>query len=167
MLKFYGLQTRDHHIEIGSNWAQSSRNWVKRFNHNHLRITRIIRSLRILGLEDEAQRFFKVLEQIITGQIGDRSLSYWTRAAHRPLFLAPEEDHDRGKGADFLYEHEKNKVKVKMEVDEKTGEYVIEGIKSEDEKTGKQEIEGIKSEDDGDMQPDESKAPITGGNGEG
>lgn len=89
-----------------------NRVWVSRFNHNHLRITRIIRSLRVLGLEDEARVFFEAVEGVYedTGKIGQRSLMFWRRAMERPLYLAPEDESDEGKGRDFLYEYEAEKI---------------------------------------------------------
>ena len=83
-------------------------NWVSRFNHNHLRITRIIRCLRVLGLDEEAKAFFDAVKKVHgeTGRISDRSLMFWTRAMERPLYLAPEDDEDEGMGKDFLYEFE-------------------------------------------------------------
>ena len=85
-----------------------ARNWVSRFNHNHLRITRIIRCLRVLGLDEEAKAFFDAVEKVHgeTGRIGDRSLMFWTRAMERPLYLAPEDEQDEGMRQDFLYEFE-------------------------------------------------------------
>jgi hypothetical protein len=58
-------------------------------DHNHLRITRIIRSLRVLGLEDEAHAFRAALEEYTT-QAGYRSREYWRRAAQRSLNLRPD-----------------------------------------------------------------------------
>lgn len=109
MLTFYGFEFEDDGtIAPGICYPLASRNWVKRFNHNHLRITRIIRSLRVLGLEAEAEEFFKALKGVYerSGKISERSLMYWTRAAERPLFIAPEDEEDGGKGAKFLYEFE-------------------------------------------------------------
>ncbi|KAL8793041.1 MAG: hypothetical protein Q9195_004352 [Heterodermia aff. obscurata] len=88
-----------------------ARNWVSRFNHNHLRITRIIRCLRVLGLDEEAKAFFDAVKKVRneTGRISDRSLMFWTRAMERPLYLAPEDEEDQGMGKDFLYEFENQK----------------------------------------------------------
>ena len=36
-------------------------------------------------------------------------MMFWTRAAERPLYLAPEDERDGGKGKDFLYEYEAGK----------------------------------------------------------
>ncbi|KAL8931219.1 MAG: hypothetical protein Q9216_007252, partial [Gyalolechia sp. 2 TL-2023] len=79
-------------------YTHASRNWVTRFNHNHLRITRILRCCRVLGLQDEAAAFYAALVDIAEGEkqqggvISPRSLMFWRRAAERPLYLAPEDD---------------------------------------------------------------------------
>ena len=90
------------------------RRWVRRIDHNHLRITRIIRSLRVLGLEEYAGAFFERLKRICekgdsAGKIGDQSLMFWERAAKRPLYVAPDEEDDdvSGKRLKFLVDFEK------------------------------------------------------------
>lgn len=108
MIRFYGFEVDENSRNLikGSNWDKASKNWVMRFNHNHLRITRIIRSLRVLGLETEAENFYLALAEVHehTGRISETSLMYWTRAVKRPLYLAPDDEEDRGNGVDFLYE---------------------------------------------------------------
>ncbi|CAJ2509582.1 Uu.00g146080.m01.CDS01 [Anthostomella pinea] len=73
--------------------------WVRRMDHNHLRITRIIRSLRVLGLEEEAKAFFEALIWTCDnfGRIGDNlqrignsSRDFWQRAAKGSLHIAPD-----------------------------------------------------------------------------
>ena len=119
MLHFYGFQfasetangngAQELQVVNGSNYPEASRNWVRRFNHNHLRITRILRSLRVLGLETEAWEFFKALKRVYEGgKIGQKSMMFWTRAVERPLYLAPEDEDDEG-GCQFLYEFETGK----------------------------------------------------------
>jgi Opioid growth factor receptor (OGFr) conserved region len=49
-------------------------------NHNWLRITRVLRSLNLLGLEDDAKLFF-VLLTTIKGLIDPKTWDYWERAA--------------------------------------------------------------------------------------
>ena len=117
--RFYGFDfqasndLKDFRIERFEDrkFETRAQNWVKGFTHNHLRITRIIRSLRVLGLEAEATAFFRAVEDVYntTGRIGARSLLYWTRAVERPLYLAPEDKEDKGDGKDFLYEFEAEK----------------------------------------------------------
>ena len=53
-------------------------------NHNWLRITRILRSLTLLGLESEAQAFYDRLEAIYSSRrfpIGADTFQYWSQAA--------------------------------------------------------------------------------------
>lgn len=52
-----------------------------RQNHNWLRITRVLRSLNLLGLPDEAQAFFALLTTI-RAKIDPTTWRYWERAAH-------------------------------------------------------------------------------------
>lgn len=62
-------------------WADVS------FDHNHLRITRILRSLRLFGLGEEAAALHAELVAVArAGAVNRRSLSYWQRAVSEPLF---------------------------------------------------------------------------------
>lgn len=119
MLAFYGFSfTSDSNSTItivkGDNFSERAKNWVTRFNHNHLRITRIIRSLRVLGCEEEAEVFFGAVRRVHEegkgnrGGIGERSMMFWERAAKRPLYLAPEYDDDGEgrRGVRWLWEFE-------------------------------------------------------------
>jgi hypothetical protein len=67
---------------------EGSRHWVTPGNHNHLRITRILKSLRLLGLEAEAGEFFGWLEGVYQEEkkkarpgISERSFEFWRQAA--------------------------------------------------------------------------------------
>ncbi|MCJ1390406.1 hypothetical protein MMC18_003265 [Xylographa bjoerkii] len=118
ILVFYGFDLRDTdrgpEITCGADFAAASRNWVTRFDHNHLRITRILRSLRVLGLESEARAFFAALQAVgkaCEGRISQKSMMFWTRAAERPLYLSPEDEGDEGEGLDFLYDYEDEKAR--------------------------------------------------------
>lgn len=53
--------------------------WTRQ-NHNWLRITRILRSLNLLGLTDEARAFFALLTTI-QARIDPTTWGYWERAA--------------------------------------------------------------------------------------
>jgi hypothetical protein len=114
MLAFYGFNSvpTGESIEIIplSDFLRASRHWFTRFDHNHLRITRIIRSLRVLGLEQNASAFFKALENVhvqFPGRLSARSVNYWRRAALRPLHLAPDvDDDDSTRGKQFLLDFE-------------------------------------------------------------
>lgn len=54
-------------------------------------MTRVIRCLRVLNLEREALGFVEALKKVHdSSTISDSSLMYWTRAAYRPLNIAPD-----------------------------------------------------------------------------
>lgn len=78
-------------VKKGPNFKTSPKPWNRSFDHNHLRISRIIRCLRVLGLPDEARAFFKFLQQNATGA-SNRSHDFWQRAAERPLNVRPDLD---------------------------------------------------------------------------
>ncbi|KAI1493790.1 opioid growth factor receptor conserved region-domain-containing protein [Biscogniauxia mediterranea] len=99
MLRFYGFEVRWHLpvMTIAAAAEEQDRRagfarWVRPLDHNHLRITRIIRSLRVLGLADEARAFYDALVETYGayGRIGRASLGYWRRAATGPLHVAPD-----------------------------------------------------------------------------
>ena len=53
--------------------------WCRQ-NHNWLRITRVLRSLHLLGLPDEARAFFALLATV-RQQIDPTTWRYWEAAA--------------------------------------------------------------------------------------
>lgn len=87
MLRFYGLAWTDGtgpNVSRAGNFAILSHNWLSPMNHNHLRLTRILRSLRLLGLEAESQALFRALDAIhqeFPGRITERTFEYWRDAA--------------------------------------------------------------------------------------
>jgi opioid growth factor receptor-like protein len=69
MMNFYGLEVRSGErvtITRAPNFAAKATVWLSPGNHNHLRITRILRCLTVLGLEPEAG----ALELARTGHMG-------------------------------------------------------------------------------------------------
>jgi len=85
MLGFYGLALDDGPmVTRAENFSMQAVNWLKPYDHNFLRITRILRSLTLLGLEPEARAFLAALEEIHWagggGAIGERSLGFWREA---------------------------------------------------------------------------------------
>jgi len=92
MLRFYGLKIENSgsspvKITIDpASFPDRKQQWLHWGNHNHLRISRILRSLSLLGLEEYAQGFFQCLEQIYRiekGSITRLTFSYWQEAANR------------------------------------------------------------------------------------
>ena len=87
MLRFYGVELAGAGTSIemrrGSSFDERSRVWLTSGNHNFLRISRILRSLSLLGHEEYASAFLKCLEGIYEEQsrtIGTTTLGYWRRA---------------------------------------------------------------------------------------
>ena len=73
MLKFYDFESaRLKHAH-----------WLTPSNHNYMRLTRIIQSLMLLGLEYEAKIIFSSLDELheyYPDEIGDVALGYWRDA---------------------------------------------------------------------------------------
>ncbi|KAF5871882.1 putative opioid growth factor receptor conserved region protein [Botrytis fragariae] len=125
MLDFYGFKFADaldgNDLPViirSSNFYERCSNWLIRRDHNHLRISRILRSLRVLGLEAEAAAFYKALSDIVynghSQVVSSQSAEFWRRAAERPLHWAPHltesecaNDKQWKIGLDFLKEYER------------------------------------------------------------
>jgi hypothetical protein len=90
MMNFYGFETRfGEQITItrAPNFAAKAAGWLSPSNHNHLRITRILKCLTVLGLEAEAKAFFGCLSEIYEDEqnkpvpaISDLTMLYWREA---------------------------------------------------------------------------------------
>lgn len=85
MLAFYGLRRNGERVVEDATFASRAQ-WLTPGNHNHLRLTRIITSLRLLGLEREAHALFQALARLYDTEAGRRSITaetfrYWERAA--------------------------------------------------------------------------------------
>jgi hypothetical protein len=83
MLKFYGLQHSDGAIVRSPTFPERSRIWLRPMNHNHLRLTRILRSLHLLGLTEEARTLQAFLIQLAGDRpeaISPRTLHFWKTA---------------------------------------------------------------------------------------
>jgi hypothetical protein len=87
MLSLYGLQCEKEQgvivVSKSKDFAPRAQNWLSPYNHNYLRITRILTSLRLLGLENYARAFFACLRQIFREEqdkIGGVTFGYWKRA---------------------------------------------------------------------------------------
>jgi hypothetical protein len=90
MLRFYGLHWEAGRVTPAPGFEARSATWLSPSNHNHLRITRILLSLRLLGLGAEALAFYEFLAGLYhreQGAITPASFRFWTSAAHDPLPL--------------------------------------------------------------------------------
>jgi Opioid growth factor receptor (OGFr) conserved region len=82
-LAFLGLVIEGGRVLGGADFARKSEVW-RYPNHNWLRITRVLASLRMLGLEDEARAFFAFLESLRDGGtsgIDAGTFRYWKAAS--------------------------------------------------------------------------------------
>jgi hypothetical protein len=88
MLHFYGLQRHESNdgkivVSQSEDYPNRKREWVCIFDHNYLRIIRILKCLMTFGLENEAQVFYECLRKIYSedsNQIGSETFQYWTIA---------------------------------------------------------------------------------------
>ena len=91
MLDFYGFELDDDDLELivveeSAVFPVRSRNWMTPDNHNLRRITRILTSLQILGLEPYARAFLDCLEALYrfhAGRIGTKAMRHWRAAVKR------------------------------------------------------------------------------------
>lgn len=88
MLSFYGLKVvKDKEgktiVEKSPEYSIRKQEWVQMFDHNYLRITRILKCLMIFDRKEEAQAFYDCLRDIYkenTDLIGRETFQYWTDA---------------------------------------------------------------------------------------
>ena len=93
MCNFYGftVSVTQHGISKiakSDDFSLKAKNWLTVRNHNYLRLTRILLSLQLFGLEKEAELLFAVLQEIYDEYkdvIGDISYNYWKEAAEKNL----------------------------------------------------------------------------------
>ena len=84
MLDFYGLEYTDGQVRETIYFKESLKRWCTPKNHNFLRITRILKSLKLFGLKKEAVAFFMKLRSIYRERyriIGKNTYLYWKEAA--------------------------------------------------------------------------------------
>ena len=90
MLDFYGFEVRVDRklaVRLSAGFKSRAANWLTCGNHNHLRITRILKSLRLLGLQLEAAAFFDCLVGIYASErtkeqpaITGETFRFWLKA---------------------------------------------------------------------------------------
>jgi hypothetical protein len=87
LLRFYGLELRDtpagFEVRRAQTFAQRSKVWLTPYNHNFLRLTRILRSLSLLDCASHAAALFQCLEDIYREShaiIGAETFRYWKSA---------------------------------------------------------------------------------------
>jgi len=94
MLDFYGLEYKNGKVvksdtfkDRCDNWMPGVKNPEKIYDHNHSRLSRIIESLQLFGLKDEAMAFFDCLKQLWAENINrfePESVEIWCKKAGKP-----------------------------------------------------------------------------------
>lgn len=84
MLAFFGLTREGLCIEALPNINMREHIWLKRGGHNHLRISRMIRSLHFCHQPALAAAFQQAVIEIGTsrGVVSEQSIGYWQAATH-------------------------------------------------------------------------------------
>ncbi len=89
MLRFYGFAwsapapDATPTIVPAANFRARADNWLHPMNHNHLRLTRILRSTLLLGLEPESKALFRALNALYRAypdSIPARTHAFWSSA---------------------------------------------------------------------------------------
>lgn len=88
MLDFYGLQCVTSkalgvQISKADNFNSRKPFWLRPMNHNHLRITRILRSLTLLGLSAYSKAFLICLQELYQEDpkaIDPKTMGFWEKA---------------------------------------------------------------------------------------
>ena len=88
MLRFYGFIAASTpsglRINRAPGFAARAQVWLSPMNHNHLRLTRILRSTLLLGLEAESKALFHALNALyceFPDRIPARTHAFWSNAA--------------------------------------------------------------------------------------
>lgn len=87
LLEFYGfyaiVDCKNRKIIRSDEFEEKSQNWLIHRNHNFLRITRILKSLILLGCSPYAVAFLNALEDVYKASphiIGEETLDFWRNA---------------------------------------------------------------------------------------
>lgn len=82
MLEFWGMERNDRAITSSLALSPSNHIWLKVHDHNQLRLTRVIRSLYLLGNQELASNLSEFVIAAATefGGVSDKTITYWKGA---------------------------------------------------------------------------------------
>ncbi len=88
MLAFYGFTlfytSGSPSVRQSEDWVERSSRWLDPYNHNYLRITRILKSLCAAGMSASAKAFYDALRAVYehgpAGRIPARTFKFWSEA---------------------------------------------------------------------------------------
>ncbi len=84
MLDFYGFVRSKDSVARSPDFNAHATNWLTPNNHNHLRLSRILQSLRLCGLTEEAAALHAALQETakeFPGRVSEATLRFWREAA--------------------------------------------------------------------------------------
>lgn len=108
MLSFYGLQRNEKTISKGENWHLRKEIWFVTPTHNDLRITRMLKSMSILGFGDYAQAFLEALLKLSNEPdcgFSSDAIAYW-KSAVTTKWNPEQEDYSEAQAAYFVASRE-------------------------------------------------------------
>ncbi|HUU87656.1 MAG TPA: opioid growth factor receptor-related protein [Candidatus Glassbacteria bacterium] len=76
-------------LKLMKSFYKNDYGWTSKNNHNHLRISRIIRCLALVGLSQEANDFYRFILKLAierNAEISETTLKYWEAASKGILF---------------------------------------------------------------------------------
>ena len=78
---FYGFVVKENVIERKINYCFRAPSWAARPTHNDLRISRVLRSLTLFGLTEEARFFYDAAMAAVCEYRGETGVQrYWSAA---------------------------------------------------------------------------------------
>ena len=83
MMGFYGLTASDGEVEIVD--EDRVKEWSSEFNHNFLRITRILKSMRLMGRPEYSEALWFTLDEINSPAFTAETWDFWDAALDDPL----------------------------------------------------------------------------------
>lgn len=84
IMLFYGYRLENNTLVEIENSKKRFESWITPYNHNYLRLTRVLKSLNILGLESYSDMLFRALETVYienSDVISLETFSYWLEAS--------------------------------------------------------------------------------------
>jgi len=83
MMGFYGMTAYGKEVHIVD--EDRVKEWALEFNHNFLRITRILKSMRLMGRPEYSEALWDVLDEINSSAFTKDTWIFWDDAAFGPL----------------------------------------------------------------------------------
>jgi hypothetical protein len=83
MIDFFGLKAAGSGFEAGLHLNEREHPWLRQFDHNHRRISRIIRSLQLCHQPELAESFRRAMVRIgqRQGGVSDATVAFWKSAS--------------------------------------------------------------------------------------